>query len=74
MLRQLQRVDDAALTADTGCVHDALEKFSQALEISQSIGYKKGIALANYGAGLVYRRVGDYVRAAEALHESAENF
>lgn len=52
----------------------ALEKFQESLEISQSIGYKKGLALANYGTGLIDRRLGNYARAAESLYESAENF
>lgn len=52
----------------------ALEKFEESLKISLSIGYKKGIALANYGTGLIYRRLGDFAAAAESLHESAENF
>jgi tetratricopeptide (TPR) repeat protein len=52
----------------------ALEKFEESLDISQSIGYKKGIALANYGTGLIYRRLGNFARAAESLYESAENF
>lgn len=52
----------------------ALEKFEESLKISLSIGYKKGIALANYGTGLIYRRLGNFAVAAESLHESAENF
>jgi tetratricopeptide (TPR) repeat protein len=52
----------------------ALQKFEQSLKISMSIGFKKGIALANYGTGLIHRRLGNFAVAAESLHESAENF
>jgi tetratricopeptide (TPR) repeat protein len=52
----------------------ALSYFQQALQISTGVDYKKGMALANYGAGLIYRRLGDFVRATETLQQSTDIF
>jgi len=52
----------------------ALRYFETALATATSIHYKKGRALALYGMGLIYRRLGDFKRAKEMLTESADVF
>eukprot|EP01052_Picozoa_sp_SAG31_P002282 SAG31_NODE_79_length_27235_cov_6.268868_11_plen_1227_part_00 len=58
-------------TPDNG---QALSYFAEALSVAQAISYKKGVALASYGKGLIYRRLGDFSKAAEALNQSVEIF
>jgi tetratricopeptide (TPR) repeat protein len=52
----------------------ALVFFAEALKAASAIGYKKGIALASYGQGLIYRRLGDFARATERLGVSVAIF
>jgi two-component system, NtrC family, sensor kinase len=47
---------------------DSAMKYAQLqLEISDSIGYKKGMALAYNNIGVIYKNKGDYVKSLEAL-------
>ena len=52
----------------------ALAYFAEAVAEAKTISYKKGIALASYGKGLIYRRLGDFSKASEALQESVGIF
>jgi tetratricopeptide (TPR) repeat protein len=52
----------------------ALALFEQSTRMSRAIDYKKGLALASYGAGLVYRQLGDFAKSDERLAESVNTF